>query len=317
MEKQSKVSIIGAGNVGATIGYSLAMHGTCHDLVLVDREEDRAKGKALDMSQAAAAARSHTIVKAAESYKDIKNSEVVVITAGSPRLPGMTRDDLLMTNAKITKEVILKVREYAPNAIVIMVSNPLDTMTYVALKVGQYPKNQVLGMAGILDSARMAHFIYEKLGFGSGQIRATTMGGHGDYMVPLQRYSTVAGIPLTDLLKTEDIDEIVERTKRGGAEIVDYLKTGSAYYAPAKATALMIKAILMDSKQIYPCAVYLDGEYGYHDIVNGVPTTLGKNGAENVIEISLNHCEREQFRKSVDSVQMLIDVLNEKNFFKI
>ncbi len=317
MEKQSKVSIIGAGNVGATIGYSLAMHGTCHDLVLVDREEDRAKGKALDMSQAAAAARSHTIVKAAEGYQDIKNSEVVVITAGSPRLPGMTRDDLLMTNAKITKEVILKVREYAPNAIVIMVSNPLDTMTYVALKVGQYPKNQVLGMAGILDSARMAHFIYEKLGFGSGQIRATTMGGHGDYMVPLQRYSTVAGIPLTDLLKTEDIDEIVERTKRGGAEIVDYLKTGSAYYAPAKATALMIKAILMDSKQIYPCAVYLDGEYGYHDIVNGVPTTLGKNGAENVIEISLNHCEREQFRKSVDSVQMLIDVLNEKNFFKI
>ncbi len=317
MEKQSKVSIIGAGNVGATIGYSLAMHGTCHDLVLVDREEDRAKGKALDMSQAAAAARSHTIVKAAEGYQDIKNSEVVVITAGSPRLPGMTRDDLLMTNAKITKEVILKVREYAPNAIVIMVSNPLDTMTYVALKVGQYPKNQVLGMAGILDSARMAHFIYEKLGFGSGQIRATTMGGHGDYMVPLQRYSTVAGIPLTDLLKTEDIDEIVERTKRGGAEIVDYLKTGSAYYAPAKATALMIKAILMDSKQIYPCAVYLDGEYGYHDIVNGVPTTLGKNGAENVIEISLNHCEREQFRKSVNSVQMLIDVLNEKKFFEI
>ena len=317
MEKQSKVSIIGAGNVGATIGYSLAMHGTCHDLILVDREEDRAKGKALDMSQAAAAARSHTTVKSAQSYKDIENSEVVVITAGSPRLPGMTRDDLLMTNAKITKEVILKVREYAPDAIVIMVSNPLDTMTYVALKVGNYPKNQVIGMAGILDSARMAHFIYEKLGFGSGQIRATTMGGHGDYMVPLQRYSTVSGIPLTDLLKTEDIDEIVERTKRGGAEIVDYLKTGSAYYAPAKATALMIKAILTDSKQIYPCAVYLDGEYGYHDIVNGVPTTLGKNGAENVIEISLNHCEREQFRKSINSVQMLIDVLNKKNFFEI
>ncbi len=314
MERQSKVTIIGAGNVGATVGYSLAMHGTCHRLILVDRDEERAKGKALDMSQAAAATRSHTIVKAAQDYKDIENSEIVVVTAGSPRLPGMSREDLLMTNAEITKEVILKVKEYAPNAIVIMVSNPLDTMTYVALKVGNYPRNQVVGMAGILDSARMAHFIYEKLGFGAGQIRATTMGGHGDYMVPLQRYSTVAGIPLTDLLKADEIDEIVQRTKHGGAEIVGYLKTGSAYYAPAKSTALMINAILTDSKQIYPCAVYLEGQYGFDDVVNGVPVTLGKNGAEEIIEISLNHCERELFRKSIDSVQVLIDILRDKNF---
>ncbi len=314
MERQSKVTIIGAGNVGATVGYSLAMHGTCHRLVLVDRDIDRARGKALDMSQAAAATRSHTIVEAAESYEDIANSEVVVVTAGFPRLPGMDREDLLMKNAEITKEVISKVREYASRAIVVMVANPLDTMTYVALKVGKYPRNQVIGMAGILDSARMAHFIYEKLGFGAGQIRATTMGGHGDYMVPLQRYSTVAGIPLTDLLKTEDIEEIVERTRHGGAEIVDYLKTGSAYYAPAKSTALMVNAILTDSKQIYPCAVYLNGEYGYDNIVNGVPVTLGKGGAEEIIEISLNHCEREQFRKSIDSVQVLIDILRDKKF---
>ncbi len=314
MERQSKVTIIGAGNVGATVGYSLAMHGTCHRLVLVDRDTDRAKGKALDMSQAAAATRSHTIVEAAQSYKDIENSEIVVITAGFPRLPGMSREDLLMKNAEITKEVILKVKENAPNAIVIMVSNPLDTMTYVALKAGNYPRNQVIGMAGILDSARMAHFIYEKLGFGAGQIRATTMGGHGDYMVPLQRYSTVAGIPLTDLLKAEEIDEIVERTKHGGAEIVGYLKTGSAYYAPAKSTALMINAILTDSKQIYPCAVYLEGQYGFDDIVNGVPVTLGKKGAEEIIEISLNHCERELFKKSIDSVQILIDILKDKRF---
>jgi malate dehydrogenase len=315
MAKGKKVSIIGAGNVGATVAYSLAMKGVCHEIVLRDRNVEIAKGKALDMSQAANAARMHTLVSVAEDASGMAGSDVVVITAGSPRLPGMSRDDLLMINAEITKEVVQDVKKYAPDAIIIMVSNPLDVMTYVALKESGFPKERVLGMAGILDSARMAHFIHEKIGYGAGQIRASVMGGHGDDMVPLPKFSTVAGVPLTDVLDEEEILEIVERTKGGGAEIVGYLKTGSAYYAPAKSTAIMVEAILNDTKQIHPCAVLLDGHYGHSDVVSGVPVALGANGVEKLFEMTLSEGQKRKFAASVESVRDMIKVLKDKKFF--
>ncbi len=313
--KGKKVTVIGAGNVGATVAYILAMNGACHHVVLRDRNVEVAKGKALDMSQAANAARMHTIVSVAEEAEGMAGSDVVVITAGSPRLPGMSRDDLLMINAEITKEVVLDVKKHAPDAIIIMVSNPLDVMTYVAQKVSGFPRERVIGMAGILDSARMAHFIHEKIGYGAGQIRASVMGGHGDDMVPLPKFSTVAGVPLSDLLSDDEITEIVERTKHGGAEIVGYLKTGSAYYAPAKSTAMMVEAILKDTKQIHPCAVMLDGEYGYSDVVTGVPLVLGAGGVEKIFAVTLNDEQIVKFSKSVASVTSMIDVLKNKNFF--
>ncbi len=316
MNQGKRVGIVGAGNVGATVAYSLAMNGSCHEIILRDNKIDVARGKALDMSQAAAAVRSHTVVKVAEDMSDLTNCDVVVITAGSPRLPGMSRDDLLMINAKVTKEVVQGVAKYSPNAVIIMVSNPLDAMTYVALKESGFERSKVIGMAGILDSSRMASFIQEKLGYGGGQIRASVMGGHGDDMVPLPRYSTVAGVPLTDVLSDKEIENIVKRTRQGGAEIVNYLKSGSAYYAPAKSTALMVEAILKDTKQIHPCAVALDGEYGYNNVVSGVPVMLGSNGAEKIINITLNETEASMFAKSCLSVQTLIDTLNKNNFFK-
>lgn len=316
MNNSKRVGIVGAGNVGATVAYSLAMLGSCHEIILRDNKIDVAKGKALDMSQASAAVRSHTVVSVAESMEQLTDCDVVVVTAGSPRLPGMSRDDLLMINAKITKEVIEGIAKYSPNAIIIMVSNPLDAMTYVALKESGFNRNRVLGMAGILDSSRMAAFIQEKLGYGGGQIRASVMGGHGDDMVPLPRYSTVAGVPLSDLFTEDEIAEIVDRTRHGGAEIVGYLKTGSAYYAPAKSTAIMVEAILKDTKQIHPCAVFLEGEYGYTKVVSGVPVMIGANGAEKIIEVTLDDREKEMFARSCNSVQSLIDTLNDQNFFE-
>jgi len=314
--KGKKVGIVGVGNVGSTCAYILAMSGACHEVVLRSSSNpDKAKGLALDMSQAVQAARQHTLVTAAQNPEDIKDCDVIVIAAGSPRLPGMSRDDLLLKNAKIMKNVMKDIVKYSPNAIIVPVSNPLDAMVYVALKESGWERNRVVGMAGILDSARMAHFVYEKLGYGAGQIRCSVMGGHGDDMVPLPRFSTVAGVPLTDLLSWEDINEIVERTKNGGAEIVSLLKDGSAYYAPAKAAALMVEAILKDTKQIYPCAVLLDGEYGYKDVVSGVPVMLGANGAEKIIEAHLNDEQDRKFAKSVSSVRNLIDTLYKNNFF--
>ena len=316
MTKGKRVGIVGAGNVGSTVAYSLAMLGSCHEIILRDNKIEIAKGKALDMSQAAAAVRSHTVVSVAETMADMTDCDVVVVTAGSPRLPGMSRDDLLMINAKVTRDVIKGIAQYSPNAIIIMVSNPLDAMTYVALRESGFDRNRVIGMAGLLDSSRMAAFIQEKLGYGGGQIRASVMGGHGDDMVPLPRYSTVAGVPLSDLLSNDEINEIVQRTRKGGAEIVALLQTGSAYYAPAKSTAIMVEAILKDTKQIHPCAVYLDGEYGFNDVVSGVPVMLGANGAEKIIEITLNESEREMFASSCASVQSLIDTLNTNKFFE-
>ena len=316
MAKGKKVTIIGTGNFGSTVAFILAMNGSCHEVVLRGRSIDVAKGKALDMSQAANAARKHTIVRAAKNAEDIADSDIVIITAGTPRTPGMNRDDLLLKNAKIVKNYSLEIKKYAPEAIVVVVSNPLDAMTYVALKTTEFPKERVLGMAGILDAARMAHFIYEKLEYGAGQIRATVMGGHGDTMVPLPKFTTVAGVPIEDLLDSEEIGEIVRKTKNGGAQIVNLLGDGSAYYAPAKSTTVMVDAILQDSKQIHSCAVMLDGEYGYNNIITGVPAMIGAAGVEKVIEMTLKPLQKEKFKKSVESVQELINKLYQLNFFE-
>jgi malate dehydrogenase len=311
-----KVTVVGTGNVGSTVAFILAMNGTCHEVVLRGRDVDVAKGKALDMSQAANAGRQHTIVRAATKPSDISHSDIVVITAGAPRTPGMSRDDLLVKNAQIVKNYSSEIKKYAPDSIIIVVANPLDVMTYVALKESGFPRERVLGMAGILDSARMAHFVYEVLGYGAGQIRATVMGGHGDSMVPLTKFTTVAGVPIDDLLDPEDIGHIVQKTKDGGAEIVGLLKTGSAYYAPAKSTAVMVESILRDTKQIHSCAVYLQGEYGAKDIVSGVPVMMGADGIEKIItEMVLKPKQQDKFLASVESVQEMVDVLYKQNFF--
>jgi malate dehydrogenase len=269
------------------------------------------------MSQAANAARQHTIVRAAKSAEDIADSDIVVMTAGAPRTPGMSRDDLLIKNAEIAKLYAKEIKEHAPNAIVIVVANPLDVITYVTLKETEFDRSRVLGMAGILDSARMAHFIYEQLGIGAGQIRATVMGGHGDTMDPLTRFTTVAGIPIDDLVTRTELDIIVDKTKNGGAEIVKLLGDGSAYYAPAKSTAVMVEAILKDTKQIHSCAVYLKGEFGAENIVSGVPVMISSQGVERVMDaFKLDDCQKERFKKSVESVQEMVDKLYELKFFE-
>jgi len=316
MAKGKKVTVIGTGNFGSTVAFILAMNGTCHNVVLRGRNIDVAKGKALDMSQAANAARAHTIVTAAETPADMADSDIVVITAGAPRTPGMNRDDLLLKNAEIVKNYAREIKECAPNAVVIVVSNPLDVMTYVALKETGFPRERVLGMAGILDSARMAHFIYEKLEIGAGQIRATVMGGHGDTMVPLTRFTTVAGIPIDDLITRTELKEIVDKTKNGGGQIVKLLGNGSAYYAPAKSTTVMVDAILKDTKQVHSCAVYLKGEFEANNIVSGVPVMIGAGGVEKIMDdFKLDYCQKERFANSVKSVQEMVDKLYELNFF--
>ena len=309
-----KVGIIGVGNVGSTLAYTLASKGICASIVLRDIRENIVQAMALDISQAANAAKSHTVVQAASSGADLEGCDVVVITAGLPRTPGMSRDDLLITNANIMKAVMQDVKTYANNAKIIIVSNPLDAMVYTALKVSGFPREQIVGMAGILDSARMSHFILNKLGYGAGQIESSVMGGHGDDMVPLPNFSTVAGVPLSELLNSEDIEDIVTNTRNGGLQIVKLLETGSAYYAPAHATSLMVEAILNNEKKIYPCAVMLEGEYGYENIVSGVPVMLGANGVEKIIELNLDDKQKEMFKQSVNSVQGLVDTLNTKFF---
>jgi len=311
----SKVTIIGTGNFGSTVAFILAMRGSCHEVILRGRNVNVAKGKALDMSQAANAAREHTIVRAAEGPEDMSGSEIVVITAGTPRTPGMSRDDLLVKNADIVKNYSLEIKKYAPDAVVVVVSNPLDVMTYVALKYTGFPRERVLGMAGILDAARMAHFIYEKLGYGAGQIRATVMGGHGDTMVPLPKFTTIAGVPIDDLLDSEEIGEIVKKTRNGGAQIVNLLGDGSAYYAPAKSTAVIVDAILKDTKQIHSCAMMLQGEYGYKDMISGVPVMIGAGGGEQIIEMTLKTLQRTRFKDSVASVKEMVDTLYDNGFF--
>lgn len=306
-----KVGIIGAGNVGATLAFSLMNKNICSEIILKDIREDIVEAMALDISQAANAINSQTKVKFALKKEDLNGCDIIVITAGIARKPGMSRDDLLLTNAKIVRMVVDETLPYNKNAIFIIISNPLDAMVYAALKASGLPRNKVLGMAGVLDSSRMAHFIQEKLGYAQGEIEAWVMGGHGDDMVPLVNHSLVAGKKLSDLLEPQDIDEIVQKTRNGGAQIVGLLKTGSAYYAPANSASLMIEAILKDTKQAMPCSLLLQGEYGYNDVVAGVPLILGKNGAEEIVQFELSKEQKEQFSKSINSVKELIRVLDE------
>ena len=311
--KNKKVGIIGAGNVGATLAFSLAKKNICGEIVLKDLRMNVVEAMALDISQAARAAKSSTKVSFASNTEEFSNCDVVVITAGIPRKPGMSRDDLLLTNAKIMTSVINEIAPFNKDAIYIIVSNPLDAMVYTALKATSLPRNRIIGMAGVLDSSRMAHFIQEKLSFTPNEIKAAVMGGHGDDMVPLTNYSSVDGKDLKEFFNDEEIEDIVTKTRNGGAQIVKLLETGSAYYAPGHSTALMVEAILTDSKETYPCAVMLNGEFGYENIVAGVPVVLGKDGFEKIVELELNEEQKAQFAKSISSIKELVDTID-KNF---
>jgi malate dehydrogenase len=306
MEK--KVTVVGAGNVGATAAQRLAEKELC-DVVLVDIVEGVPQGKALDLTEAAPIEKHDAKLTGTNGYEATAGSDIVIITAGIPRKPGMSRDDLISTNAGIIKNVTRRVVAHSPDTILIIVSNPLDAMCHVAFEESGFPKQRVLGMAGVLDSARFRAFIAMELNVSVENTHAFVLGGHGDTMVPLPRYSTVAGIPITELMTQERIDALVTRTANGGAEIVSLLKTGSAYYAPASAAVEMAEAILKDKKKVLPCAAYLQGEYGINDLFIGVPVKLGKSGIEQVIEITLTESEKAALMKSAAAVQALKDDL--------
>ena len=303
-----KVTVVGAGNVGATAAQRLAEKGLC-DVVLVDIVEGVPQGKALDLMEAAPVEKHDCSVIGANTYEPSEGSDIVIITAGIPRKPGMSRDDLIETNAGIVKSVTEQIAKYSPNATLIIVSNPLDAMCHVALEASGFPKNRVIGMAGVLDSARFRTFISMELNVSVENVHAFVLGGHGDTMVPLPRYSTVAGVPITELMTQERIDALVDRTANGGAEIVGLLKTGSAFYAPASSAVEMAEAILKDRKKILPCAAYLQGEYGYKDLFIGVPVKLGAGGIEEIIEIKLTDKEKAALDKSAAAVEELKGVL--------
>lgn len=300
-----KISIIGAGNVGATAAHWIASK-ELGDVVLVDVIEGLPQGKALDLLEAGPVEGFNVDVRGTNNYEDTKDSDIVIITAGIPRKPGMGRDDLIATNTRIVKEVTQNAVKYSPNAIIIVVTNPLDAMVYVAAKVSNIPKYRVMGMAGVLDSTRFRTFIAKELDVSVEDVDAIVLGGHGDTMVPLPRYSTVNGVPITELLPEEKINALVERTRKGGEEIVNLLKTGSAYYAPAAAVAEMIESILKDKKRILPCAAYCDKEYDVNGYFVGVPVKLGSKGVEKIIELKLNAEEKEMFKKSVEHVKQLV-----------
>ena len=303
---RNKVTVVGAGNVGATTVQRIA-DAELADVVMIDILEGIPQGKGLDMLEACPVSGSDVNVIGTNDYKDTANSDIVVITAGLPRKPGMSRDDLLAKNYEIVKSVTEQCIEHSPDTILIVVSNPLDAMVQASYKVSGFPKHRVMGMAGVLDSARMRTFIGMELNVSVDNIHAFVLGGHGDDMVPLPRYSTVAGIPLPDLMSQETIDRIVERTRKGGGEIVSYLKTGSAYYAPSASIVEMVDSILKDKKKILPTAAFLEGEYGINGLYMGVPAKLGAGGIEEIIEISLTNEERASLQKSAGSVQELVD----------
>jgi malate dehydrogenase len=305
-----KITVVGAGNVGATAAQRLADKELANEVVLVDIIEGMPQGKGLDMSEAGPVEGSDSRVIGTNSYDATANSDIVVITAGIARKPGMSRDDLQSTNAGIVKAVTEQVAARSPKAILIVVSNPLDVMTYVALKVSGFDRHRVIGMAGVLDSARFRTFVSMELNVSVEDISAFVLGGHGDSMVPLPRYSTVAGIPLPDLMDQATIDRLVKRTRDGGIEIVNFLKTGSAYYAPSSAAVQMVEAIVKDKKRILPCAVWLQGEYGMKDVVVGVPIKLGKKGMEEIIQIKLTPEEQAALNKSASDVKANMAKLN-------
>jgi len=305
---RNKISVVGAGNVGATVANKVA-EMEIGDVVMVDIIDGLPQGKGLDMLESAPIEGFDSNIVGAMGYEETGNSDVVVITSGVPRKPGMSREDLLETNKKIIESVVGQVVANSPNAILIMVANPLDTMTYLALKRSGFAKNRVMGMAGILDTARFKAFISMELDVSIEDIQTVILGGHGDEMVPLPRFTTISGIPILQLLPGETVDRLVERTRKGGGEIVSLLKTGSAYYAPGAAAAQMVEAIVKDKKRILPCCAYLEGEYGLSDICFGVPAKLGANGVEKIIELELTAEERELVSKSAESVRKSIMAL--------
>src|SRR5512135_299673 len=306
---RSKVTVIGAGNVGATAAQRIAEAGLA-DVVLVDIVEGLPQGKGLDLAEAAPVVGHDARVTGTNDYADTAGSDIVVVTSGLARQPGMSRDDLLAKNAGIVRSVVEQAAAASPDAILIIVTNPLDAMCHVAMQASGFPRERVIGMAGVLDSARFRTFIAMELGVSVEDTNAFVLGGHGDTMVPLPRYSTVAGIPITELLAPEAVERLVRRTRDGGIEIVNHLKTGSAYYAPSAAAAEMVEAILKDRKRVLPCAVHLQGEYGIHDLFVGVPVKLGAKGVEQIIEIRLTPDEKTALERSANAVRELVKVMN-------
>jgi malate dehydrogenase len=308
---RNKVTVVGAGNVGANCALRIAERDLA-DVVLVDVVEGVPQGKALDLLQSGPVQGYDVLLTGANDYEPTANSDIVVITAGFPRKPGMSRDDLLMANYDIVRPATEQAVKYSPNAILIVVTNPLDAMCWTAFQVSKFGKNRVMGMAGILDTARFRTFIARELNVSVENVTAMVLGGHGDTMVPLVRLTNVSGIPLAELMDQASIDRLVERTRNGGAEIVKYLKTGSAYYAPSAAAVEMVEAILKDKKKVLPCAAYLEGEYGIRGLFVGVPVKLGRNGVEKVYELKLTAEEQAQLQKSAKAVQELVDIMSAK-----
>ncbi len=305
---RSKVTVVGAGNVGATCAQRIMEKGYA-DVVLVDIIEGMPQGKALDILQSGPILNSDARIVGTNSYEETADSDIAVITSGIARKPGMSRDDLILTNMKIIKEVTENVVEHSPNCIIIVVTNPLDAMTQLALHVSKFPKNRVMGQSGILDSSRLRTFIAMELGVSVDDIAACLLGGHGDTMVAIPRLTTVGGIPMTELLPKDRVDAIVERTVKGGAEIVGLLKTGSAYYAPSAAAVQMVEAIVFDRKKILPCAAYLEGEYGIDGAYVGVPVKLGASGIEQIIELKLTEEESAALKRSAEAVKELVSIM--------
>jgi malate dehydrogenase len=308
---RKKVTVVGAGNVGANCAVRIADKELA-DVVLVDVVEGVPQGKGLDILEAGPVEGYDVLVTGANDYEPTANSDIVVITAGFPRKPGMSRDDLLMANYEVVRTATEQAVKYSPNCILILVTNPLDAMCWTAFQTSKFSKNRVIGMAGVLDTARYRTFVAQELGVSVENVSAMVLGGHGDTMVPLVRLTSVSGIPLTELLDQEKIDRLVQRTRDGGAEIVKYLKTGSAYYAPSAATVEMVESILKDKKKVLPCAAHLDGQYGQSGLFTGVPVKLGARGIEQIYEIKLTADEKAQFEKSAAAVRELIDVLKQK-----
>jgi malate dehydrogenase len=308
---RAKIALIGAGMIGGTLAH-IAAREELGDVILFDIAEGTPQGKALDIAEASTVFDSDVTLKGANSYEDIAGADVCIVTAGVPRKPGMSRDDLLGINLKVMKAVGEGIKQYAPNAFVICITNPLDAMVWALQQFSGLPKTKVIGMAGVLDSARFAYFLSEKTGVSVEDIHAWTLGGHGDDMVPMVRHSTVGGLPLPEVVKQgfmtqEELDAIVKRTRGGGGEIVALLKTGSAFYAPAESAIAMAVSYLKDKKRVLPCATYLDGEYGLSGLYVGVPVVIGKDGAERIIQFSVNDEEKAMFAKSVESVQGLME----------
>lgn len=308
---RKKVTVVGAGNVGANCAVNIALKELA-DVVLVDIVEGVPQGKGLDMYQMGPVEGYDVSITGANDYEPTANSDVVVITAGFPRKPGMSRNDLLLANYEVVRTATEQAARYSPNAIIILVTNPLDAMCWTAFQVSKFSKNRVIGMAGVLDTARFRTFISMELGVSVENVQALVLGGHGDTMVPITRLSSVSGIPLTELMDQGTLDRLVQRTRDGGAEIVKYLKTGSAYYAPSAAAVEMVESILKDKKKVLPCAAYLEGEYGINGLFVGVPVKLGSNGIEKIYEVKLTDEEKAQLDKSSKSVEELINVIKQK-----